>query len=109
MTGHYVAYLKRFTDVIKINHSNIQHYSGSIIESKQFMSTTHALFYISTSRLKFENEKLQDYVLRFSLQRIVQDIILGYLQPTSTFISCKSIDLCISGNNKIINEEIFLS
>ena len=96
MSGHYLAYLKRFTDVIKINDSNNQHYSGSIIESKQFMSITHALLYMSTSCLESVNELLQDYVLHFSLQGIVQDIILRYSEPTSTFISRKSIDLCIS-------------
>ena len=111
MSGHYLAYLKRFTDVIKINDSNNQHYSGSIIESKQFMSITHALLYMSTSCLESVNELLQDYVLHFSLQGIVQDIILRYSEPTSTFISRKSIDLCISWkfNDEIINGEIFLS
>ena len=61
-TGHYVAYLKCSTGVIKISDSSIQHYSDSILESKQFMSTTHALFYISTSCLESENEMLQDYL-----------------------------------------------
>ena len=70
------------------------------------MSTIHTLFYIVTSYLEFENEVLQEYVLRLPLQRQVQDIILGYSEPTSAFISRKSIDLCISGklnNNEIIN------
>ena len=61
-TGHYVAYLKYSTGVIKIRDSSIQHYSDSILESKEFMSTTHALFYISTSCLESENEVLQDYL-----------------------------------------------
>ena len=65
------------------------------------MSTTHTLFYISTTCL----EVLQDYVLRLPLQRQVQDIILGYSEPLSTFISRKSIDLYISGklNDELIN------
>ena len=69
------------------------------------MSTTHTLFYISTSYLESENEVLQKYVLRIPVQRQVQDITLGYLEPTSTSISYKSIDLCISGklNDEIIN------
>ena len=70
------------------------------------MSTIHTLFYIVTSYLEFENEVLQEYVLRLPLQRQVQDIILGYSESTSTFISHKSIDLCIGGklnNNEIIN------
>ena len=69
------------------------------------MSTTHTLFYISTSWLEFENEVLQEYVLRLPLQRQVQDIILAYSEPTSTLTSCKSIDPCISGklNDEIIN------
>ena len=90
---HCVAYLKGSTRVIKINESNILHYSDSILESKQFMSTTHTLFYISTSCLESENEVLQDY------------IIMGYSESTSTFISPKSIDLCMSGkvNDEIVN------
>ena len=105
-TGHYVAYLKCSTGVIKINDSNIQHYSDSVLESKQFISTTHTLFCVSTSCLESENKVLQDYVLRLSLQRQVQDIILGYSEPTLTFISRKPIDLCISGklNDEIIND-----
>ena len=53
---------------------------------------------------------LQDYLLRLSLQMQVQHIILGYFEPTSTFISRRSIDLCISGklNDEIINGEISL-
>ena len=101
--GHYVAYLKCSTGVIRINDSNIQHYSDSILQSKQFMSTTHTLFYISNSCLKPEIKVLQDYVLRVLIQRQVQDIILGYSEPTSAFISSKSIDLCISGK---CNDEI---
>ena len=58
---------------MKINDSSTQRYSDSILESKQFMNTTYALFYISTSCLESENEVLQDYVLRLSLQRQVQD------------------------------------
>ena len=110
MTGHYVAYLNHSTGVVKINDSSIQHYSNSIIENNQFMSTTHALFYISTKCLESENEGLQDYVLGLSLQRQVQDIILGYSELTSIFISRKSIDLCISRKlyDEIINGEIFL-
>ena len=68
------------------------------------MSTTHTLFYVSTSCLESENEVLQDYVLRLPLQRQVQDIIVRYSAPTSTLISRKSIDLCISGK---LNDEIF--
>ena len=36
----------------------------------------------------------------------MQDIILGYSEPTLTFISRKPIDLCISGklNDEIIND-----
>ena len=69
------------------------------------MSTTYTLFCVSTSCLESENKVLQDYVLRLSLHRQVQDIILGYSEPTLTFISCKSINLCISGklNDEIIN------
>ena len=69
------------------------------------MSTTHTLFYISTSWLEFENEVLQEYVLRLPLQRQVQDIILAYFEPTSTLTSRKSIDPCISGklNGEIID------
>ena len=110
MTGHYVAYLNYSAGVIKINDSSIQHYDDSILESKQFMSTTHALFYISASCHESENEVLQDFVLRLSLQRQVQDIILRYSEPTLTYISHKSINLCISGKlyDEIINREIFL-
>ena len=43
------------------------------------MSATHTLFYIGSSCLESGNEMLQDYVVRFPLQRQVQDIILGYL------------------------------
>ena len=69
------------------------------------MSTTHTLFYISTSCLESENQVLQDYVLPLPLQRQVQQIILGYSEPTSAFTSRKSIYLCISGklNDEIIN------
>ena len=69
------------------------------------MSTTYTLFYISNNCLKPEIEVLQDYVLRLPIQRQVQDIILGYSEPTSTFISRKSIDVCISGkrNYEVIN------
>ena len=69
------------------------------------MSTTHALFYISTSCLESENEVLKDYLLRLPIQRQVQVIILGHSESTSTFFYHKSIDLCISGklNNEIIN------
>ena len=57
------------------------------------MSTTHTLLYVSTSCLESENEALQNYVLRLPLQMQVQDIILGYYEPTSTFLFRKSIDL----------------
>ena len=69
------------------------------------MSTTYTLFYISNNCLKPEIEVLQDYLLRLPIQRQVQDIILGYSEPTSTFISRKSIDVCISGkrNYEVIN------
>ena len=52
----------------------------------------------------------QDYASRLPLQRQVQDIILGHSESTSTFISRKSLDLCISRkiNDEIINKEIFL-
>ena len=46
------------------------------------MITTHNLYYISASCLESENEVLQKYVLRIPLQRQVQDIILGYSEPT---------------------------
>ena len=59
------------------------------------MNNTYTLFSISTSCLESENVVLHKYVLRRLLQRQVQDIILGYSEPTSTFISYKSIDLCI--------------
>ena len=84
---HYAAYLKCSTGVIKINDVNIHHYSDSILESKQFMSTTHNLLYISTSCLGSENEVLQDYVLLLPFQRHVQGSILGYSEPTSIFFS----------------------
>ena len=69
------------------------------------MSTTYTLFYISNNCLKPEIEVLQDYVLRLPIQRQVQDIILGYSELTSTFISRKSVDVCISGkrNYEVIN------
>ena len=51
------------------------------------MSTTHTLFYISTSCLESENEVLQKYVLRIPILKQVQDIILGYSEPASTFTS----------------------
>ena len=57
------------------------------------MSTTHTLLYVSTSCLESENEVLQNYVLRLPLQTQVQDIILEYYEPTSTFLFRKSIDL----------------
>ena len=105
MTGHYVAQLKCSTVAIEINDSNIQQYSDIILDIKHFMSTTHTLFYISTSLIEFENEVLQEYVLRLPVQRQVQDIILAYSEPTSTLTSRKSIDPCISGklNDEIIN------
>ena len=69
------------------------------------MSTTYTFFYISNNCLKPEIEVLQDYVLRLPIQRQVQDIILGYSELTSTFISRKSVDVCISGkrNYEVIN------
>ena len=81
-----------------------------VIPQRQVVSKTHALFYTSTSCLESENEVLQDYFLRLSVQRQVQDFILGYSEPTSTIISHKSIDLYINGklNDEIINGEIFL-
>ena len=71
----------------------------------QFESTTYTLFYISTSCLESENEVLEKDVLRIPLHRQVQDIILGYSEPTSTFIYCKSIDLYISGK---LNDELII-
>ena len=50
------------------------------------MSTTHALFYMSTSYLESENEGLK-YALRIHLQKQIQGIILGQSEVTSTFIS----------------------
>ena len=81
-----------------------------VVPQRQVVSTTHALFYISTSCLESENEVLQDYLLSFPPQRQVQDIILRYSEPASTFFSRKSIDLCISGkfNDETVNGEIFL-
>ena len=99
-TVHHVAYLKCSTGVIRINDSNIQHYSDSILESKQFMSTSHTLFYVSTSCIESENEVLQDYVLRLHLQRKVQDI-LGYSEPTSTLSSSNQ---SIFASVEIIND-----
>ena len=61
-----------------------------VLPQRQVVSTTHALFYSSTSCLESENEMLQDYLLRLSFQRQVQDIILWYSETTSTFISSKS-------------------
>ena len=91
-TGHYVVYLKYSTGVINISSSSIQHYSDSILESKQFMSTTHALVYISTSYLESENEVLQDYLLRLSSRGKFKTLswdILGqhqHLSPASQSI-----------------------
>ena len=42
--GNTVAYLKCFTEVIKINNDYIQHYSDNILNSNQSMSTTHTFF-----------------------------------------------------------------
>ena len=84
--GNTVAYLKCFTGVIKINDGNVQHYRDNILNSNQFMSTTHALFYMSTSYLESENEGLK-YALRIHLQKQIQGIILGQSEVTSTFIS----------------------
>ena len=79
-----------------MNDSNIQHYSDNILNSKQFISTIHTLFDISTSCLEPENKVLQEYVLRLPLDRdkfktLSWDILN---QHQSTFISRKSIDLC---------------
>ena len=71
-----VAYLKCFTRVIKLNDGNIQYYSENILNRNQVLSTTHTLFYMSTSYLESENEVLK-YVLRIPLQRQIHDIILG--------------------------------
>ena len=51
---------------IKINGGKVQHFSENILNSNQFMSTTHTLFYMSTSYLESENEVLK-YVLRVPL------------------------------------------
>ena len=51
-TGHYVAYIKCSTGVIKISDCNIQHYSDSMLESKQFTSTTDSLFYILNLKMR---------------------------------------------------------
>ena len=72
---------------VKISDSSIQHFSDGILSIKRLISNTHALFYISTSCLESENEVLQDYVSRLSLQRQIQDTILGYSKPKSTFNS----------------------
>ena len=105
-------------DFREIKHNVVTTNSYQFLGSIHFEGTSrttgckhpHALFYIITSCLESENEVLQDYLLRVSLKRQVQDIILGYSEPTSTFISRKSINICISGklNDKIINGEIFL-
>ena len=68
-----VAYLKCFTWVIKINDGKIQHYGDNVLNSNQFMSTTHTFLY--EHYLKSESEVLK-YVLRVPLQRQIQDIIL---------------------------------
>ena len=74
--GNTVAYLKCITGFIKINEGSIQQYSDNILDRNQFISTTHTLFYMSTSCLESENEVLK-YVLRIPFHRQIQDIILG--------------------------------
>ena len=95
-TVHHVSYLKCYTGVIRINDSNIQHYSNSILESKQFMSTSHTLFYVSTSCIESENE-----VLCTASSPPVESLRhLGIFWANINIIIVKSIDLCISGNYK---------
>ena len=102
-TGHYVAQIKCSTGAIKINDSNIEHYSDSVLDSKYFMSTTHTLFCISTSCLESENELLQKYVLRLSIQRQVHGIIFGYSEPTSTL---SLINLQLKANQSLDQWEV---
>ena len=45
ITASVMKELKCSTGVIKINDSNIQHYSDIILESTQLISTNHTLFY----------------------------------------------------------------
>ena len=108
-TGHYVAYWKCSSRVIKMNDSNIQHYSDNILNSKQFISTSHTLFDISTSCLEPENEVLQEYVLRLPLHRDKFKTLSWNIlnQHQSTFISRKSIDLCFIMNLLMISSFIW--
>ena len=95
-SGYYVSYLKCSTEVNRINDCNIQHYSDSILESRQFMNTTHALFYISTSWLVSENEIMYCVFLsRGKFKTLPQDILSQHqqLSPTnqSIFSSVESL------------------